>query len=238
MNSLDTSIKQQLHQLLIALLLAIFFGITLSSCEKKRVDFTEMESQSDVAVSASDSIIAELAAGSLSRSISADQNPSEWRDVAKNIPVHKMKPGHAFYFGSADPKLDQIAVTLLTDTTAWISYKHRWAATLNSDHVKEQIEEGEYHIQRRAAGDVQSTNEYWPITDSVLVLFNDMYGFDHGYLHLGKRFCIAKSKSKDSEESGAVRLYPWLDPDSYPTRNGEYGFIGSHELYQIVVTIQ
>lgn len=171
--------------------------------------------------------------GALSQDLILDANPQLFHKMAGIMPIQKMKSGHVFYFGSTDEKYDQIMVTLTSDTTAKVLFKHRWAVNGNRDNIRENIEEGEYTIERKSNQDVVNDNEYWPLHDSLLILTNESYGSDNGYYSLPKKFCLAKSKRPESSEPGGVRLYPWLDPVNYPSRNGEYSFSSSHELYRV-----
>lgn len=210
-------------------------SIVLISCSGKADKTENLGTSGETSgVSSADEILQKnLAQGTLSQSINIDENPARWRSLTEDMPIHKMKSGHVFYFGSEDSKFDQVVVTLVDDSTAKVLFKHRWAFNGNRDDIRESVEEGEYVVERKSDRDVVNDNEYWPVFDSLLILRNDKYGFDNGYTSLAKRFCFSKSKRHDSNEKGEARLYPWLDPVNYPSRKGEYAFSSSHELYRI-----
>jgi hypothetical protein len=152
------------------------------------------------------------------------------------IKLNNLKTGDILIFGEGCNKAcDSVYLEFLESNKAKVYFTHVYEMNGNSGIYKKEQEEGEYSVTFLAANEIITDNNYWPLFDSVIVLSNDQYGFDHGHLHLSKKFAIAKSKNKSSNEIQGPIIYEWLDPINYPSRNGEYSSSGSIIINKVVV---
>ena len=158
-------------------------------------------------------------------------------DKLKNqneIKLNNIKSGDILIFGSGcTTACDSIYIEFTADNKAKLFHTHVFEVNGNSGFFKKEQDNAEYNVEFLPSNAIISDNIYWPIFDSIIVLSNDNYGYDHGYMNLEKRYAIAKSK-KGKEEDGP-RIYKWLDPINYPSRNGEYAFNSSIPLHQIKI---
>ena len=152
------------------------------------------------------------------------------------IKLNNIKTGDILIFGEGcNNACDSIYIEFTANNKAKLFQTHIFEVNGNSGRFKKEQNEGEYNVEFLPSNAIFSDNEYWPIFDSVIVLSNDNYGYDHGYLYLSKRYAITKCKNKSSNEIQKPRIYEWLDPTNYPSRNGEYSFNSSILLNQIKI---
>jgi hypothetical protein len=152
------------------------------------------------------------------------------------IKLNNIKIGDVLIFGEGcSNACDSIYIEFTANNKANLFQTHVFEVNGNSGRFKKEQNEGEYNVEFLPSNAIISDNEYWPIFDSIIVLSNDNYGYDHGYLYLSKRYAITKCKNKSSNEIQKPRIYEWLDPTNYPSRNGEYSFNSSILLNQIKI---
>ncbi len=159
------------------------------------------------------------------------ENYTKATSLLRQINLELLSKGDGIKFGGSFAGEDNANVYFLSNDTVRLKYTHKWAKNGDAKLMRAETEEGMYLVMRRANSDVTCDNEYWPLYDSVIVLLNDSYGYDNGFKNLPKGFLIAKSRK--GEESTQLRLYKWLDPINYPSRNQEYTFTASLEISEI-----
>lgn len=156
----------------------------------------------------------------------------------KSIPLMADLSGATFIFGRSGSTnisgYKDISITFTTDSTASVHFVYRWARHGDTNSMVEDVEDGAYSVIKTPHDNVRTDNEYYPCFDSVLVLRNDQYGRDNGMRLLGKRFLIARTRHRESNTGVQLRIYSWLDPVNYPSRNKEFFFLGSSELVEII----
>jgi hypothetical protein len=158
---------------------------------------------------------------------SEDTKPNE-------IKLNKINAGDVLIFGEGcDKACDSIYLVFVSKNKAKLNLTHSWEMNGNSGYYKKEQYVGDYNVEFLPSNAIISDNEYWPIIDSVIVLSNEKYGYDNGYLYLSKKYAISKCKSSSSNEIQGPSIYQWLDPINYPSRNGEYSFLNSIPLNQM-----
>jgi len=159
---------------------------------------------------------------------------SKSEDLKLNeIKLNKIKTGDVLIFGEGcDKSCDSINLEFSSKNMAKLKITHSWEMNGNSGFYKKEYYEGDYNYELLPVNAIKSDNESWPLIDSLIVLTNEKYGNDNGYLYLSKKYAISKCKSTSSDEIQEPRIYQWLDPINYPSRNGEFSFSGSILLNQ------
>ncbi len=147
----------------------------------------------------------------------------------KDFKIETLKSGDKLFFGSG---LDTIEVVILDSNKANVNYHHLWKFQGREDDIRSKIEEGTYIYSIIDANTIETDNNYWPPIAKAMLLENNNFGFANGYKSLNKKFLISRNKSK-SQDSYQLRIYPWLNPEEYPSRNGEFAFNTSQEIRQI-----
>lgn len=151
-----------------------------------------------------------------------------------DLDLSKIKEGSKLYFGEVcEQKCDYIMVEFIDSNQVILTNNHVWEVNGNSGHFRTEIASGKYKIEYLPQNAIETDNSSWPVYDSVIVLTNMDYGFDNGYPYLEKKYAIAKCKNYDLNIIQEPSIYEWLDPINYPSRNGEFSWIGKKSLTQL-----
>ena len=161
-------------------------------------------------------------------------NDSESSDLPskkyENYDLTKIKKGNILTFqDECKGGCDKIVVEFIDSSKAKLKLNHVWDKKVGSSTVQmSENYEGIFDYSFVETKNLKLTPDYWTLYNKGILLSNDNYGYDKGYLHLDKRYLI--SNSKESENSNVImapEIYSWLDPINYPSRNQEFDGLGS-----------
>lgn len=148
----------------------------------------------------------------------------------ENYDLTKIKKGNILTFqNECKGGCDKIVVEFIDASKVKLKLNHVWDKTVGSSTVKmSENYEGVYDYSIVETNNLKFSNEYWALYNKGILLSNDGYGYDNGYLYLYKRYLISNIEDrKDSNVKMAPTIYSWLDPINYPSRNQEFDGLGS-----------
>jgi hypothetical protein len=146
-----------------------------------------------------------------------------------NYDLTKIKKGNILVFqNQCRDGCDKIILEFLESNKVKLKLDHVWDKTVGSNTIKmKEYYEGIYDYSFVETKDLKFANDYWAFYNKGILLSNDNYGFDKGFLYLSKKYIISNIEDrKDPKIKSAPTIYSWLDPINYPSRNEEFDELG------------
>lgn len=146
-----------------------------------------------------------------------------------NYDLTKIKKGNVLVFqNQCRDGCDKIILEFLESNKVKLKLDHVWDKTVGSNTIKmKEYYEGIYDYSFVETKDLKFANDYWAFYSKGILLSNDNYGFDKGFLYLSKKYIISNIEDrKDPKIKSAPTIYSWLDPINYPSRNEEFDELG------------
>jgi len=160
-------------------------------------------------------------------------NDSESNDLPskkyENYDLTKIKKGNVLTFqNECKGGCDKIVLEFIDSSKAKLRLNHVWDKTVGSSIVQMcENYEGVFDYSFVETKGLKFSNEYWALYNKGILLSNDDYGYDKGYLYLSKKYIISNIEDrKESKIKMAPNIYCWLDPINYPARNEEFDGVG------------
>jgi hypothetical protein len=170
-----------------------------------------------------------IAFGSGEDASKTNSDDSESSDLAskkyENYDLTKIKKGNILTFqNQCKGGCDKIVLEFIDSNKAKLKLNHVWDKTVGGSTVQmSENYEGVFDYSFKDTKNFKLTYDYWTLFNKGILLSNDEYGYDKGYLHLDKRYLISNIKdSKDPNVKMSPNIYSWLDPINYPARDQEF----------------